>query len=130
MKVKADDLATDSAESKNGSTGTRSWRLASGLAEWMSASHVRQRTAASALHVTEAGACSQTSHIQTRSCLDASLLAEWILLSQSMHRKAESARQKIAAAEDLHESHGLKALKPPLWRLCFSIPTICEIFQG
>ena len=42
---------------KKGSTGTRSWRWASGLAEWISESHVTQSAAASALHVTDAEAC-------------------------------------------------------------------------
>lgn len=72
----AEALTMESAESKKGSTGTRSWRRARGLAEWMSESHVMQRAAASALHVTAAGACSQTSHTHTRSWRDASLLAQ------------------------------------------------------
>ena len=72
----AEAFTMDSAESKKGSTGTRSWRCARGFAEWMSESHVTQRAAASALHVTAAGACSHTSHIHTRSWRDASLFEQ------------------------------------------------------
>ena len=95
--VEAEILATAvSAESKNDSTGTRSWRLASGLAEWMSESQVTQREAASALQVTAAGACSQTSQRNTRSWR----VYEWIRVLQVRHKKAESTRQNTAADTD------------------------------
>lgn len=118
--VEAENFATAvSAESKKGSTGTRSWRLASGLAEWISESQVTQRTAASALQVTAAGACSQTSQTMTRSWR----VKEWILVSQVMHKKAESARQNTAAATDLQASQERAAApQPPEIDLMLSNP--------
>uniref|UniRef100_A0A2P2QCY5 Uncharacterized protein n=1 Tax=Rhizophora mucronata TaxID=61149 RepID=A0A2P2QCY5_RHIMU len=69
-----------------GRIGTRRWRRASGLAEWISASQAVQSDAASALHKKAAGACSQASHTQTRSCRHATLLAACTRASQPAQR--------------------------------------------
>ena len=107
------------AVSKKDSTGTRSWRLARGLAEWMSESQVTQSEAASALQVTAAGACSQTSQTYTRSWR----VKEWMLASQVMHKKAESTRQNTAAEADLQASQERAAApQPPESGLMLSKP--------
>jgi hypothetical protein len=70
----------------------------------MSVSHDKQSAAASALQVTTAGACSQTSHIHTRSWREASLLAPCTLPSQPRQRYAASALQYTTALESWHAS--------------------------
>lgn len=117
-----------------GSMGTRWWRLASGLAEWMSASQDEHSEAASALHRNAAGARSHASHTHTRSCREATRFAAWILASHPAQRNAESARQNTVHGAARHVSHmrGAQllhdvALMAPLRVVLVSSSNICGV---
>ena len=73
-------------EAKKGSTGTHSWRWASGLAKWISDSHMTQSVAASTLHMTDTGAC--LPKLAFRALLSA--LIFWALIFLELIREEEN----------------------------------------